>query len=294
MDYNKLYYFYIVAKYEHITKAAEYLRIAQPAITKTIKQLEMEFGVPLFQKKGRNIELTDYGLYLKNKLEHVYAPLSTIPEELERLKKRVNHTIRLNVLAASTVVTDAVIEYKKQNKDVIFQFVQQEEKDRCDISISTNSIHYAHNTNYYARCIIEEQILLAVPQTSDYAALESVNLQDLSHENFVELANSRFFRSICDVFCAYAGFQPNIIFESDSPETVKNIIKANLGIAFWPKFSWGKLSASSEVVLLPISNPICQREIIVELHNSAAISDSAKDFYEYLVHYLKRIQQLHT
>ena len=57
MELNKLRYFYIVAKYEHMTRAAEEMHIAQPALTKTIKALEDELGVPLFMKKGRNIVL---------------------------------------------------------------------------------------------------------------------------------------------------------------------------------------------------------------------------------------------
>ena len=48
MDLNKLYYFYITAKHEHVTRAAEELHIAQPALTKSIKLLESDLGVPLF------------------------------------------------------------------------------------------------------------------------------------------------------------------------------------------------------------------------------------------------------
>ena len=68
MDLLKLRYFYAVAEFEHVTKAAEKLHIAQPAITKTIKLLESELGVPLFIRVGRNVKLTEYGELLKRKL----------------------------------------------------------------------------------------------------------------------------------------------------------------------------------------------------------------------------------
>ncbi len=290
MDLNKLYYFYVVAKHEHVTKASEELCVAQPAVTKTIKQLERELDVSLFQKQGRNIKLTVFGEHLKERLEEVFSVLETLPEELEKLKAEQSQTIRLNVLAASAVVTNAVIEYKKNHPEVIFQFVQHEEKQECDISVLTNELHVGSDIKFRDRCVIEEKIYLAVPKKSRYAHRPSIQLQEVCDEGFVTLASSRSFRGICDMFCAYAGFRPKIIFESDSPETVKNIIQSNVGVAFWPEFSWGKLSGTSDIVLLPIETPTCRREIVIELHEHSPEPEPATSFYEYLVTYLKDIQ----
>ena len=66
MELAKLRYFYTVAKLGHVTRAAEEIHIAQPALTKAVKQLEEELGVALFYKKGRNIYPTVYGEYLQN------------------------------------------------------------------------------------------------------------------------------------------------------------------------------------------------------------------------------------
>ena len=76
MELNKLYYFYIVAKHEHVTKAAEELHISQPALTKTIKLLEDSMGVQLFRKDKRNIKLTAFGKFLKSQLDTVFQLLS--------------------------------------------------------------------------------------------------------------------------------------------------------------------------------------------------------------------------
>lgn len=291
MDYNKLYYFHIVAGHEHITRAAEQLHIAQPSVTKSMKQLEDELGVPLFEKTGRNIRLTFYGRYLKSKLDGVFSSLEAIPQELEILRKEKSQTVRINVLSASAVVTDAVIEYKKLNHQALFQFVQQETGEECDISVSTSDPEAALSAagNRY---IIEEQIFLAVPQRSRYAERQSIELREAGGEGFITLASSRSFRAICDVFCLRAGFRPKIIFESDSPETVKNIIKSNAGIAFWPEFSWGAVSDSTGMRLLPITDPVCQRELIIELHRSEFMSEAAEDFYRFLVCYLKKRQRM--
>lgn len=285
MELTKLRYFYIVAKHEHVTRAAEEIHIAQPALTKTIKQLEEELGTPLFYKRGRNICLTEFGEYLKNKLENVFALIDGIPNEIEERKKERKRTVKLNVLAASTAVTDAVVAYKKKCPDAVFQLIQNETEADCDVSVSTGSAAFSALPAFEKRCVMEEQIYIAVPKNSRYASKESIKLRELDGEEFVNLAGSRLFRTVCDGFCATAGFKPHISFESDSPVAVHNVIGASAGVGFWPEYSWGK--TSSDVVLLPISEPVCQRELVIGLHANPVSSSVALDFYDYLIKFLQ-------
>ena len=82
MELLQLQYFYEVAKRQHMTKAAERLHISQPSLTQSIHRLERELNVPLFRSSGRNIVLTEYGTYLKNRLEPILQALAQLPEEL--------------------------------------------------------------------------------------------------------------------------------------------------------------------------------------------------------------------
>lgn len=286
MELAKLRYFYTVANFGHVTRAAEEIHIAQPALTKAIKQLEDELGVPLFYKKGRNIHLTVFGEYLKAKLETVFSQLDCIPKELERLKTEQRRTVKLNVLAASTTVTEAVIAYKKRNPNVIFQLIRSAKETDCDISIATDSTNLFALPPIVKTQTMEEKIYLAVPKASRYAQKESVALSDVKDEGFVHMAGTHSFSSICDRFCMNAGFKPHISFESDSLVAVKNIIAAHAGVGFWPEYSWGKIS--SDVTLLPIADQDCKRAITVSLHNSPLPSALAEEFYEYLVKFLQK------
>ncbi|MBQ3019354.1 MAG: LysR family transcriptional regulator [Clostridia bacterium] len=286
MELAKLRYFYTVAKYGHVTRAAEAIHIAQPALTKAIKQLEEELGVPLFYKKGRNIFLTVYGEYLRSKLEGVFLQLDSISTEIEILKKETRNTVKLNVLAASTVVTDAVVSYKKKHSEVFFQVIQNETETDCDISVTTDMADVSLLPAFKKRRVIAEKIYLAVPKNSKYANYSSISLKEVKEEGFVNLAGSRLFRAVCDRFCAYAGFKPHNSFESDSPVAVRNIIGASAGVGFWPEYSWGSVSA--DVALIPIVEPECQREIVIGLHESPLPSTVAPDFYEYLLQFLQK------
>ena len=261
MELSQIKYFIEAAQTQHITKSAQKLHIAQPALTKSIHKLEKELDVPLFSRKGRNIVLTQYGEYLRDKLLPLLNALESVPSELAHMAETEKHTIRLSVLAASTIVTQAIIEYKRKYPNINFHVLQNPENELYDIEITTN-LFYNNKTESDNIFVSTENIFLAVPNTYKYKDRESIDLSEVKDEGFISLFGSKQLRSICDKFCRHAGFEPNVIFESDSPYAVKNMIGANLGIGFWPEFTWGEVN-HSEVKLLEISNPICRRDIIV-------------------------------
>ena len=61
MNIEYLKYFAELAKTQHYGQAAKALNISQPGLSHAIKTLEEEYGVPLFQKQGRNVSLSQYG-----------------------------------------------------------------------------------------------------------------------------------------------------------------------------------------------------------------------------------------
>lgn len=290
MELQKLRYFHTVAKLQHMTKAAEYINIAQPALTQAIRSLERELGVALFVKRGRNIFLTEYGEYLKRRLDTLLPDIDNIPIEIEQMKNQVNRTVKLNILAASTFVINAIVNYRKNHSDVIFDFEQNALKYDCDIIISTSGIGEAPAGNPQKRFVKEENIFLAVPGDSPYAEYSSIKLSEVKDDSFVMLSSSRMFGVICNKFCSMAGFYPKILFESDSPGAVQNIISTGSGVAFWPEYSWGLL-ADQNVVLLPITDPVCKRELIIELHQHAPKSEYAEDFFNFLVEQITESKQ---
>ncbi|MBQ8895609.1 MAG: LysR family transcriptional regulator [Clostridia bacterium] len=285
MDIQKLKYFHTVAELEHVTRAAEILHISQPSLTQAIRLLESELGVPLFQRQGRKIALTEFGRYLKQRLDLLLPEFDNLAIEIEELKQTVTNTVKLNILAASSFVINTIMEYKKENPEVIFDFEQNELTNNCDILITTNGLNDEGEKRQLKRYVKKENIFLAVPKDSEYAKQEAVALVDVKDESFIMLSSTRLFGALCKKLCSAAGFYPKILFESDSPTAVQNIISMGAGIAFWPEYSWGKLH-NENLRLVPICEPICQRDLIVELHERQPKSIYAEDFYIYLLNNL--------
>ena len=279
MELTQLRYFYEAARFEHITKAANALRIAQPAITLSIRRLEEELGVKLFRRCGRGVVLTDCGRHLYLKLDEVFKILDPIPEDLVHIANYEKDTVNINLLAASTIVTDIIIEYKRRCPDVTFRVSQQVGHGGSDITVYTEPGET--NASSKNTFVMYENIFLGVPASSPFADRESVRLEEVSEEGFISLAGSKSLRAMCDNFCSTAGFTPRVIFESDNPYTVKNMIASGMGVGFWPRFSWGSIE-SGDVRLIPVSYPECSRSVIVEKTDNRT-SETVDRFYEYLV-----------
>ena len=71
MELRELKYFLAVAREESITRAAEYLHITQPCLTRQIQSMEAEVGQPLFLRTGRKMLLTDAGRLLRKRAEEI-------------------------------------------------------------------------------------------------------------------------------------------------------------------------------------------------------------------------------
>jgi len=292
MELTQLLYFCAVAKNLHITNTAKELHIAQPALTQSIKRLEKELGVPLLASNGRNIKLTEYGKFVYKKINPFIETINNLNDEINELSKTENNTIRINLSAASYLITQAIIDYKKQNEHIHFRIYQDDDLIDYDVIISTKPYYHNAPNELNNTYICTEKLYLAVPSSSKYSNKKSINLVDVKDENFITLGTATSLGLICNNYCGLAGFKPNIIFQSDNPTSVKNCIAANMGIGFWPQFTWGPLN-SPDVTLLPIKTPVCQRDIIITYNSNKTDNSHVLDFYNFLIEYFenKRFEQ---
>lgn len=286
MELTQLRYFYEAARFEHITKAANALRIAQPAITLSIRRLEEELGVKLFRRCGRGVVLTECGRHLYVKLDEIFKILDPLPADLAHIANYEKDTININLLAASTIVTDIIIEYKRKNPEITFRVSQQIGHGGSDITVYTEPGEaVASSKNVF---VMYENIYLGVPVSSSFANRESLRLEEVSEEGFISLAGSKSLRAMCDNFCSTAGFTPRVIFESDNPYTVKNMIASGMGVGFWPRYSWGRIDGR-DVKLIPVSYPECSRSVIVEKTDNRS-SETVDRFFIYLKERLNELK----
>ncbi len=292
MELLQFRYFLEAAKHGNLTKAAEGLHIAQPALSQSIRRLENELGVPLFDRKNHRIYLNEQGKLLEKRLIPLMGSIDNLKDELWESVCSSEKTIYLNFYAASTFITNCIIAYRKIHPDVKFQVSQLEMTAACDIHIDSRSAMRKEEGNEkdllpegaIGQRVLKEQIFLAVPTGSELAQKKSVDLRELREEGYIRLGHGWQLRETCDSFFRQAGIRPQMIFESNSPESVRNLIAAGLGIGFWPEKSWGG-PPGDEVTLIPIRFPVCRRNILVTVFEQAREKKVVAEFIDYFCRY---------
>ena len=294
MEIQQFRYFLTAARYENLTKAAEELHIAQPALSQSVKRLETELGVSLFDRKNHRIELNEQGKLLKKRLIPLMESIDNLKDELWESVYSSEGTIYLNFLSASNLITNCIISYRAQKPDVQFQVSQLEMMENCDIHIESRiamSVTPPHPQELpegiVRREYLREEIFLAVPPDSKFAKHKTIDLREVKEENFIRLGNGWQLRMICDDFCRRAGIRPQAVFEGNSPESVRNLVAAGLGIGFWPEKAWGGPPGHG-VVLIPIRYPICRRDLVVTMFEQAKDKPVVGEFMDYFCRYFEK------
>jgi DNA-binding transcriptional LysR family regulator len=100
MDVRQLRCFVAVAEELHFGRAAARLHVAGPAVSQTIRTLEAELGLRLFDRTNRRVELTDAGRLLMDEAQAVLARLDAARAAMEQFKTRRSSQVRIGVAAA--------------------------------------------------------------------------------------------------------------------------------------------------------------------------------------------------
>ena len=231
--------------------------------------------------------LSEYGSFVYQQVAPVISTLEQLPALLDKKKEKESCTLRLNVRAASTLITQSIIEHKHQYGQVDFQLFQHQAMNTCDFEIfTTESGRLKEDDETF---VFKEELLLGVGKQVKLNRSE-VDLRDLKELDFISLSNEKELRQICDMFCLQAGFQPNIVFETDSYLAVQNCIRADIGVGFIPEFTWGEVKPSL-MDCVRISYPKCERDIVVVYHPRGINHEVVKHYFEFLKGFFKQVKE---
>lgn len=283
MEIQQLRYFTVAARYQHITKAAEEIHIAQPALTQIIKRLESEVGAPLFERNGRNIILTPEGKILQEEALQILKTIDELPIVLQQKKTERDKTLKIKVSAATIWFMPAIIAYKKTHPDVNLDFIRNDDMRDCDFLITTSTDTGGQAEESF---IVDEEILLAVSKDRAKTMPPKVRLSDLKGDVFLITDKSKPFFHICEEYCLKSGFAPNVIFECDSQTVIFDLVSADLGVAFCPTFSWGKID-QNKIALLPFEEKCFRKIVLIALKQTTPLQ---KDFFAYLKNFMSDAQ----
>lgn len=127
MTITQLEYFLVAANLQHYNQAAEVLNISESSLSRSIKVLENELGVTLFDRVGRNVELTHAGKILQAHAERILSEVSATSRKLHELATDGAHIdiAYVSPLARKFIPqTIRAFLKEKENRNVVFNFYQ--------------------------------------------------------------------------------------------------------------------------------------------------------------------------
>ncbi|MFD0050362.1 LysR family transcriptional regulator [Actinomycetes bacterium NPDC127524] len=292
MELLQLKYFQTVARLEHMTHAAEELKIAQPSLSKTISRLEEDLGVPLFDRKGRQIKLNQYGKTFLTRVDRIFMELGEAKRELEYLSGLHLGMVQL-AISIPSILPDLISSFLAQHKNIFFQqlvagnesMVHLLEKGEIDMCISSTPIE---GPDIEWIPLLTEEIYLMVPENHHLAGRGSIDLEEVKNEAFISSNTGLGVRSITDYYCREAGFVPRVSFEGDETMVIAKLVQQGLGVAFVPALIW-HIAPHKSVSLLRIKKPVCERTIGAGRSKRRHPSIAASNFFEHVIDYFADI-----
>ncbi|MCR5229022.1 MAG: LysR family transcriptional regulator [Solobacterium sp.] len=285
MDLHSLEYFRKVAELEHVTKAAEQLHVAQPSLSRTISNLEAELGVSLFDRSGKKIVLNQYGEAVLKHAKRILKETEDIYSEIREMKGDQMSSVSVSVQAASKLMTQFIIEFQNKYPDIALHLTLGRSNEECDLTV-TSSIHRPEDPD--SVILLQEELLLAVPKNDPLAEKKHVRLSDTKDMKFIALEKGKNLRIAADAYCRMAGIEPDIILESDSPDTVRGLVQAGLGICFIPSVTWTDLNYDN-FVLKEIEYPHCYRYINLSWRGGGYQSAAVKTMRADIIRFFKNV-----
>ncbi|MFE0171314.1 LysR family transcriptional regulator [Streptomyces sp. NPDC059002] len=287
MDLLQLRYFQAVARYEHISRAAQELRVAQPSLSRTIARLEADLGTPLFDREGRRIRLNQYGAIF---LRHVDRALSELDDGRRALRDARDTGLGRVGIASETLLTISPLlgsfRAAYPRADVRLYQSDAEEMDRqlrageVDFCVASQPLTGA---NLESIELAREEVLLAVPFGHWLDGRESVTIPEIADEPFVSTRRGHWQRALLDKLFAAEGLTPVLSCEGNEPAASQNMISAGLGIGLIPAMS---RQAGTEtpvpVAWVHVDAPGCSRVLTLVWNRDAYLSEAALRLREFI------------
>jgi DNA-binding transcriptional LysR family regulator len=293
----RLRQFAVVAREEHLTRAAELLGVPQPTLSRSIARLEAELGVPLFTRPGRSIRLTRHGRHLLDAAERAMAdlagPLARLSSEAHPDTGRVAlgflHTL------GGEAVPRLVKDFRARHPLIRFALVQDSghglltrlRNGEIDLCLTAP---LPQTPDVLSRRLVEQRIDLFVPAGHWLSAAHhgaGVPLAEAADEDFIVMEPGYGLRTITDDLCRAAGFEPRITFEGEEADTARGLVGAGLGVSLLP--ATASSLADPSVVAVRITAPKAARTIGIAWPGDRPLTAPAVAFRDFALTYADRL-----
>lgn len=290
MTLNQLRYFCVASRCHSITKAAQELYVTQPTVSTAIRDLEIEFGISLFYRKGNRLALTEEGAALYEKATYILQYCDELQADHAGVN-RVKPPVRVGIPPMLSSVffpelSDA-FHAKYPNVPIILEeygsvracnLVQDDTLDFALVNMERYNIDKLNNA-----VLANDQIMFCISQNHPLADRKTITVKDMAKEPLIFFNADSVQNELLKTRFESEGYVPHILMRSSQIYTTLQFVKKDHAGCFLYSSMVDKFG---EIVGIPLDPPI-KVSIGIVWKKGKYISNDMQKFLNFTTKYYK-------
>lgn len=296
MDIKQLHYFCTIVQEGQITRAAKKLHMAQPPLSQQLKQLEEELEVKLFERNGRNMELTECGLVLYKKAIKILSQVDETIVEVKETGEGLKGVVAIGSnKSCFSYLPKRIQSFREKYPLVTFQL---REGDTFHISelLKNRSIDLAvarlplesTDVEFSMLSLPKEPYVLVIPKSwkERIGGRTSVKMNEIKDFPLLLLhrINGKGQFEIIINECKRHGFTPNVILECPDASMILSLVNSEVGATIVPQSTLSSIHLSNTITLQLEDSEIMSESAVIWLKDRY-LSKSTKHFLDTFLEY---------
>jgi DNA-binding transcriptional LysR family regulator len=241
LDLRRLGIFIQVVKQGSFSKAAKVVFATQPTVSKAVKQLESEIGIPLLNRIGHRSELTAAGEIVFRRALSLLADSENLIAELDDLRGLKRGTLRIGFprLGSSALYAALYVSFRRRYPDIdvhisVHDSIRLEELLRAG-DIDLGLMVHPVSQEFAWQDVRTDPLVALMPPHHPLAGRKSISLARLSEFPFILFEEGFPLNKVILDACRDKGITPKIVARSSQVDFIFELVAADIGIAFLPR-----------------------------------------------------------
>lgn len=283
MEISQLRTIIHVAELGSLSKAADRMRIAQPALSRQVRMLEQELGTPLFVRHGRGMVVTEQGREILNHALRVMAELDEIRARGSDVGTPLSGQIAIGLppTVAEIISGPLVTAFREAHPKVVLRLISAYtgylldwlNRGEVDLAIlydprPTRSVR--------SRPLLLENLLLIGPAEAGFSTVRAVQFKELDGKRLLLPSLRHGLRTIVERCAQEAGITLDVVVEADSYATLKDLVRYGHGWTILPLAPIHEDIASHRLSAATLIDPVPVRRLMLTYPADRPVSRLAR------------------
>ncbi len=242
LSLHALEQFVALARTRNFTRAAEELHLSQPALSRAIQKLEDQLGQPLFERKPREVLLTDLGELLLERAREILQLMEDTFSELAEAGRRGR--IRLGAIPTiapyylpgllsrfSELHPEVSVAVQEDTTEVLIKRCSNGEMDLAIVALPILDRHLE------VEPLFNEELLLVLPAGHPLVKVKKLTLESVEEQPFVMLNEAHCLSENIASFCRQQSVQPITVERTSQLTTVQELVALEHGVSIVPEMA---------------------------------------------------------